>query len=123
MPRLQPLCDDEILLSREYAVTNGDELESVRVRIATPKRMPDGRYECGAEMTHDGSLWVWPMNGLDALQSLLLALAMVELDLDRIAGGDQEAIHWLDGRERGLGLLRESASLISPRQDDGPAAS
>lgn len=118
MPRLQPI-SDEILLSREYTFTADDQLETARVRLAIPKRMPDGRYECLAEISHEGSLWAWPMNGVDALQALLLALAMVELDLDRIAGGDQEAVRWLDGRERGLGLLRESASLISTRGDTG----
>jgi len=42
---------------------------------------------------------------------------MIELDLRMIAGEDEQAIKWLNGREHGIGLLREFAPFAATRRD------
>jgi hypothetical protein len=108
MPRSEPLQYGEVLLSREYTITRDEEQHRVQVRLAIPQKQSDGRYECGAELTHNGLVWVWPMNGADALQALILALKMIDLELELISRGDSAAIQWLGGTERGPGLWEDT---------------
>jgi hypothetical protein len=118
MPRKEPLHDADVIATREYVVEGADPPETVRVRLAMPRPTSDGRFECGAEVANRGEVWVWPMNGVDALQAMILAISMIETDLQLIARHRSGRLLWSGSNDDGLGLLDEL--LQQSREGDTP---
>jgi hypothetical protein len=104
MPRHEPLRNADVIAARVYTFA-ADPEDTIRVRIQRPVQQPDGRFECGAEITHNGEPSVWPMNGCDALEALLLAISMVIVHVQLIAGERRNELIWKGGRDGQLGLL------------------
>jgi hypothetical protein len=105
MARLDaPLEPEMILASRVYRVEGDNGGRDLRIAIAVPVRLPNGRYECRAEIGDEHRRVVRPLNGADALEALLLAVINIgsELHLFTNVGADQ--FTWLAGNEVGLGF-------------------
>ena len=52
---------------------------------------------------------IWPMNGVDALEAIILAISMIEADLQLIASHRSGRLLWSGRTDGGLGLLQDFA--------------
>jgi hypothetical protein len=97
------LDDDEIVASRRYWITGTAPAEWVTVRIGLPRqRVSDGRYECGAEISEGGRIWVRYLNGVDAFEALYLALIIIGTDLKHLDHQLNGKLYWSDGKRTDL---------------------
>jgi hypothetical protein len=93
----------EILAEREYIVEGSAPLQKVVVRIGTPKRRPsDGRYECIMEVDEGTAVSVKPMNGVDAFESLFLAIMVIGIELSSIHRSKHHRLIWMNGWSQNL---------------------
>lgn len=98
------LANHEVMAAREYIVA-GHQPRSILVRIGFPKRRAtDGRYECVAEIDEGHLVSSKPMNGVDAVEALELAILMIGTELQCIQEHAEGPLTWLDGKRRDLGF-------------------
>src|SRR4051812_20036624 len=103
MARLDAALEPEtILASRLYHVEGDGGARELRVAIAVPVRLANGRYECRAEIGDGRQRVVRPLNGADAVEALLLAVINIGTELHLFVNAEHDHFTWRDGNEAGL---------------------
>jgi hypothetical protein len=114
------LGDDETIASRRYLITCTTPPEYVTVKIGRPRlRVRDGLYECAAEISESGRVWVRYLTGSDAFEALQLALIILGTDLKHINEQLGNALRWSDEERADLGLPTYPDFSLRPIMD-GP---
>ncbi|MFN3321883.1 MAG: DUF6968 family protein [Bryobacteraceae bacterium] len=104
--RVRPrLPADQVLAERESVAAGFDPPERIVVRIGFPRRSSGGRYVCIAEFEDGEEISVKPMNGVDALEAVQLALMMTGTLLQHRSGYSPGGLSWLGGERLDLGMV------------------
>lgn len=90
-----PLAHDEVLAERIYSLDRGGVPKIIRIQIGFPRfRSTDKRYECLAVPQGDESVVRRPMNGIDAIEAIQLALEILRVDLHHILSCSEGDVSW-----------------------------
>ena len=79
----------EAFIEREFELVHAEGKSILRLRVFQPIRMPGGEYGCAYEIRLGRKTVCKPRlyYGVDGLQAMLLALRLVDQDLDRVLRG------------------------------------
>jgi hypothetical protein len=99
------LTEGEVLAEREYHLENHNGSRKVLIQIGFPtRRTEDNRYECVAVFQEDDICFRRPMNGVDALEALQLALEIISVDLKFIVEETESRLSWAEGTRHCFGF-------------------
>jgi hypothetical protein len=109
------------MAQREYTLDGRHPPLKTVVRIGVPKqRSSDGRYECAAQIDDGETCRTKPMNGVDSLEALQLAMLLIGTELKAIIDSVGGSVSWLDGSRHDLGIrVYPDYSLNSVFGDEG----
>jgi hypothetical protein len=99
------LAEHEVLAEREYHLESPDGPRKILVQVGFPKRCADnGRYECVAVLLAGEISFRRPMNGVDAVEALQLALKILSVELSFIAEQLEGRLSWAEGTRHETGF-------------------
>lgn len=106
----------EIFVERRFMLVRARGRSFLRLRIHRPIRMKTGEYGCRYELHHGRRLLRESKQifGVDGLQALLLALQLIDLDLDRVVHDARGRI--APSERRDLHALRLKLRGSAPRR-------
>ncbi len=101
-----PLAPDEVLAERVYSLDRGSVPKVIRIQIGFPRfRSADNRYECLAVLQEDEIVFRRPMDGIDAIEAIQLALEILRVDLLHILSRSKGDLSWAEGVRHDPGFL------------------
>jgi hypothetical protein len=90
------------MAEREYVFEGSDPTAKITARIAFPRQLSDGRYECLTEIDSGENTEAKPINGVDAFEAIQLALSYIGVNLWSFSGRGEDVLAWLEGKRRDL---------------------
>lgn len=119
------LPESEVLAEREYHLENHNKSRKILIQIGFPiRRTEDNRYECVAVFQEDHICFRRPMNGVDALEAIQLALEIISVDLRFIVEETGSRLSWAEGTRHDLGFdqgTTKGTTKGRPESDQGTA--
>jgi len=92
---------DDVVAKRKYTLAEPSGSSEIELTIGKPFRSPevqDGmEYICPFSISRDKDTRFQFVAGIDALQSLLLALSAVKAEVNRMAKGNNASLNWFAG--------------------------
>lgn len=105
---------DEVVAKRKYTLATTTAPSEIELAIDKPfpsTEVQDGmEYICPFSISRDGATKFHYAAGIDALQALLLGLAMVKVRLEALSAENRGSLTWLAGEPGALGIYIQELS-------------